>query len=228
MAAPVRAAGPALVTPEGGSRGAAGIPSPGLDPFPSCYQRDRQRGKRIGPPPAEHGVRRQPDEQDRGQVGAQQRLLGVGHRRRRAQLATGRAAASTTGPASPPATPPPARCRPSTASARSPPARARTDSTLTYAASAKNENAMTRSAARSRRSGSRPENCQATAAAEETSINESSPKPTNAVDDGQRAGGQRHRPPRRGCTPSWPPPVAAPGRSTSARASRRRAEPQDR
>ena len=42
---------------------------------------------------------------------------------------------------------------------------------------------MTRSAARSRASGSRPENCQATAAAEATSMVESRPKPMRADDD---------------------------------------------
>lgn len=42
---------------------------------------------------------------------------------------------------------------------------------------------MTRSAVRSRVSGSRAENCQATAAAEATSIVESSPNPTRATDD---------------------------------------------
>jgi hypothetical protein len=42
---------------------------------------------------------------------------------------------------------------------------------------------MTRSAAFSRRSGSGPENCQATAAAELTSITESRPKPIRATED---------------------------------------------
>ncbi len=42
---------------------------------------------------------------------------------------------------------------------------------------------MTRSATFSRASGSRPANCQATAAAEDTSITESTPNPTSAVDD---------------------------------------------
>ena len=42
---------------------------------------------------------------------------------------------------------------------------------------------MTFSAARSRACGSEPENCQATAAAEATSITESSPNPISAVDE---------------------------------------------
>ena len=41
---------------------------------------------------------------------------------------------------------------------------------------------MMRSATRSRASGSRPENCHATAVAEATSMMESSPKPTSAVE----------------------------------------------
>ena len=58
-----------------------------------------------------------------------------------------------------------------------------TASTVTYAARAKNENAMNRSAAFSRVSGSLAENCHATAAADETSITESRPKPISADDD---------------------------------------------
>ena len=42
---------------------------------------------------------------------------------------------------------------------------------------------MMRSAIFSRASGSRPANCQATAAAEDTSITESSPNPISAVED---------------------------------------------
>jgi hypothetical protein len=42
---------------------------------------------------------------------------------------------------------------------------------------------MTRSAVRSRRWWSAAVNCQATAAAEETSMTESRPKPTRAVDE---------------------------------------------
>jgi hypothetical protein len=42
---------------------------------------------------------------------------------------------------------------------------------------------MMRSAVFSRASGSRPANCQATAAAEETSMTESRPKPISAVDE---------------------------------------------
>ena len=42
---------------------------------------------------------------------------------------------------------------------------------------------MIRSAARSRASGSRPENCHATAAAEATSMIESSPNPISAAED---------------------------------------------
>ena len=56
-------------------------------------------------------------------------------------------------------------------------------SAQTYAASAKNENAMKRRAVFSRVSGSLAENCQATAAAEEISTTESSPKPMSADDD---------------------------------------------
>ena len=58
-----------------------------------------------------------------------------------------------------------------------------TASTETYAARAKNENAMNRSAAFSRRSGSLIENCHATAAADDTSMTESRPKPISAEDD---------------------------------------------
>lgn len=68
-------------------------------------------------------------------------------------------------------------------SAWCPPTRARTDSTPTKAASAKKDTAMMRSVVRSRRSWSVAENCQATAAAEATSITESSPKPIRAVDE---------------------------------------------
>lgn len=63
------------------------------------------------------------------------------------------------------------------------PSRARTDSTVTYAASAKNDSAVTRSARRSRASFVRAENCQATVAAEDTSMTDSSPNPTSAVED---------------------------------------------
>jgi hypothetical protein len=42
---------------------------------------------------------------------------------------------------------------------------------------------MIRSAARSRASGSRPENCHATAAADATSMIESRPKPIRAADE---------------------------------------------
>jgi len=45
---------------------------------------------------------------------------------------------------------------------------------------------MMRSAVFSRFSGSRPANCQATAAAEATSTSESRPKPSSAVDDAIR------------------------------------------
>jgi hypothetical protein len=65
----------------------------------------------------------------------------------------------------------------------SPSTSVRTASTVTYAASAKNEPAITRRATFSRRSGSGPANCQATAAAELTSITESSPNPISATDD---------------------------------------------
>lgn len=54
---------------------------------------------------------------------------------------------------------------------------------MTNAASAKNEPAITRSATRSRRCGSGPANCQATAAAELTSITESSPNPISAIEE---------------------------------------------
>jgi hypothetical protein len=53
----------------------------------------------------------------------------------------------------------------------------------TNAARPKNENAMIRSATFSRASGSRAENCHATAAAEDTSITESNPNPISAVED---------------------------------------------
>ena len=58
----------------------------------------------------------------------------------------------------------------------------RTASTVTKAASAKNEPATIRSAVRSRRSGSAAANCQAIAAAEVTSITESNPNPISATD----------------------------------------------
>lgn len=67
--------------------------------------------------------------------------------------------------------------------AASAPASARIAWTPTYAARAKNDSAMTRSATRSRAAWSRPANCQATAAAEATSPRESRPKPTSAADD---------------------------------------------
>jgi hypothetical protein len=57
---------------------------------------------------------------------------------------------------------------------------------VTYAASTKNDTAMIRNVVRSRASRtawSRAENCHATAAAEDTSITESSPNPISAVDD---------------------------------------------
>ncbi len=66
------------------------------------------------------------------------------------------------------------------------PASARTASTLTYAASAKKDRAMIRRAVCSRASRtacSRAENCQATAAAEDTSMTESRPKPISAVEE---------------------------------------------
>jgi hypothetical protein len=66
------------------------------------------------------------------------------------------------------------------------PVSARTESTATYAARAKKESAMTRRAVFSRASRaacSRAENCQATAAAEDTSMTESRPKPTRAVEE---------------------------------------------
>src|SRR5258705_6254403 len=58
-----------------------------------------------------------------------------------------------------------------------------TASTATYAASAKKEIAMNRRVVFSRVSGSLAENCQATAAADEISTIESSPKPINADDE---------------------------------------------
>src|SRR5712672_1761000 len=67
--------------------------------------------------------------------------------------------------------------------ALSPPTSERTDSAATYAANAKKDSAITFSACRSRTSGSLPENCHATAAAEATSMTESSPKPISAVDE---------------------------------------------
>jgi len=54
---------------------------------------------------------------------------------------------------------------------------------VTKAASAKKEDAVIRRAVFSRASGSRPANCQATAAADDTSITESRPNPISAVDD---------------------------------------------
>ena len=59
----------------------------------------------------------------------------------------------------------------------------RSESTTTNAARPKKEHAITRRAGVSRASGSRPANCQATAAAERTSITESSPNPISAVDE---------------------------------------------
>ena len=53
----------------------------------------------------------------------------------------------------------------------------------TKAASAKKDTAMMRSAVFSRASGSLALNCQATTAAEVTSMTESSPNPTNAEDE---------------------------------------------
>ena len=77
-----------------------------------------------------------------------------------------------------------ARTSPTVECSASPaPSRARTASTVTNAARPKKENAMTRSAVFSRASGSRPANCQATAAAEATSMTESRPKPISAVED---------------------------------------------
>jgi hypothetical protein len=66
------------------------------------------------------------------------------------------------------------------------PVSTRTASTLTYAASTKKETAMIRRVVRSRASRtacSRAENCQATAAAEETSMIESRPNPMSAVEE---------------------------------------------
>ncbi len=66
------------------------------------------------------------------------------------------------------------------------PVSARTASMVTYAASAKKETAMirrVRCSRASRTAGSEAENCQATAAAEETSMIESRPKPIRAVDE---------------------------------------------
>src|SRR5690606_1726724 len=71
-------------------------------------------------------------------------------------------------------------------SASPPPSSAATESTDTYSARAKKDSAIIRSARRSRRSttsGSRAENCQATAAAEAISITESSPNATSAPEE---------------------------------------------
>ncbi len=68
-------------------------------------------------------------------------------------------------------------------SASAPPSSARSALAVTKAASAKNEQAITFNATRSRASGSRPANCQATAAAEDTSMIESRPKPMSALED---------------------------------------------
>ena len=57
------------------------------------------------------------------------------------------------------------------------------DVTVTYAARAKNATAMTRRVPFSQRSGSRRLNCQATAAAERTSMVESSPNAMSAAED---------------------------------------------
>ncbi|MDR6200434.1 hypothetical protein QE374_002343 [Microbacterium sp. SORGH_AS428] len=60
---------------------------------------------------------------------------------------------------------------------------AHADEAATYAASAKKATAITRSVPRSQRSGSRRVNCQATAAAESTSIVESRPNATSAAEE---------------------------------------------
>jgi hypothetical protein len=63
---------------------------------------------------------------------------------------------------------------------------ARTASAPTSSASPKNDTAISRIAARSRRSGSGAANCQATAAADSTSTTESRPKPISAEEDAAR------------------------------------------
>jgi hypothetical protein len=63
------------------------------------------------------------------------------------------------------------------------PNRDRVASIVTYVARPKNEKAMMRNATFSRASGSRPANCHATAAADDTSMTESSPKPISAVEE---------------------------------------------
>jgi hypothetical protein len=78
-----------VVGTRGQGSGAAGVPAPGLAAFLDGDDGNDQGGERIGPGPAEGAVERQPYQQHRRQVDAEQGLLGVGDRAGGAELATG-------------------------------------------------------------------------------------------------------------------------------------------
>lgn len=67
------------------------VAAPGFAAFLDGSGGSDEGGNGVGPPPAEEAVEQQPGEQHRGQVGAQQRLLGIGDRAGRAELPPGAA-----------------------------------------------------------------------------------------------------------------------------------------
>jgi zinc/manganese transport system permease protein len=62
------------------------LPTPRLATLPHRHSGDGQGRDRVGPGPAEQAVEQQPDEQDAGQVAAQECLLGVGDGTARTEL----------------------------------------------------------------------------------------------------------------------------------------------
>lgn len=72
-------------------RGAAALTPPRVPALAHGHGREHQRCHGIGPPPAEGGGEDEPDEHGGRQVGAQQRLPGVGHGSGRAEHRLGAA-----------------------------------------------------------------------------------------------------------------------------------------
>src|SRR5829696_10185454 len=67
-------------------RGTAALAAPRLTALLDGDARDEERRDGIGPPQAEEGVRAEPDEQGRGEVGAEHVLLAFAPRRRRTEF----------------------------------------------------------------------------------------------------------------------------------------------
>ena len=140
-------------------------------------------GDRVGPRPAEQAVEQQPDQQHRRQVGAQQGLLGVGDRRQRAEFAAG--AALRPGQDRHDDQADGGQHDPDGGVLRfaDPEQRPdRVDGDVGGQAEERERDDPQRDLL-ARLRGRVPANCQATAAAEDTSMTESRPNPISAVDE---------------------------------------------